>query len=130
MGLINGFTRGVLDDLQWLTASECTPDTGSRRDTYIESRFLDSTSWTTRGPATPLREGNLWTGAFTDDADRFALHYGRSLLGRPQRMLLTVESDGGEPCLLRHWRRISSASTRTLARLQPVSRPSPCHSGT
>ncbi|MCB9850720.1 MAG: endo-1,4-beta-xylanase [Phycisphaerales bacterium] len=85
----------LIDDLTWVTDANATPaKTGSlARTTYRESDFRTGDPWTPQGPADSTFTDGTWSYRFDDDHDACGLGYGRSILGKPQTLLLTVESD-------------------------------------
>jgi hypothetical protein len=87
----------LIDDVEWL--AELPGDSWQKTTTYIESSFTTDSDtqtlpWTTSGPQGVSLSGNTWTYRFTADQNTCGLHHGYSALGRPEALLITLDSDG------------------------------------
>lgn len=90
-----GDTTGtvLIDDLQWIDRGDVV-DSSVAEATYVEADFGASEKWPYDGAATGGFDAGEWRYAFTESRDVTIVHRDRSFLGQPQRMTLTVESDG------------------------------------
>ncbi len=83
-----------LDDVQWVFEPAPDREVAPARTTYIESDFTDVARWRCDEAAGGSFSEGTWNYRFTPEQSRTRLQRDRSLLGRPQKMMLTVESDG------------------------------------
>lgn len=84
----------LIDEVQWVYESSAA-DPGTRTTLYTESEFDAADGFSPGGGAAGTRYASgLWTYRFSDEQAGCRLHYGRSALGRPQALRLTLESDG------------------------------------
>lgn len=90
-----GNRRGelLIDDVQWVYRPEAD-DSHMRPATYTEATFADAEGWRCDGPAGTALHGRRWSCRFSENADRCYLRWGKSVLGKPRAMRLTVISDG------------------------------------
>ncbi|MBN2447128.1 MAG: beta-galactosidase, partial [Phycisphaerae bacterium] len=81
-----------IDEVKWLYS---VPPTTSEMAvaTYAESRFGED-NWRCEGPAGWRYDRNRWCGRFQGEQTTAGIHLGRSILGRPRALRLTVVSDG------------------------------------
>ncbi|MCP4246211.1 MAG: hypothetical protein GY778_04100 [bacterium] len=95
----------LIDDVQWVyqppsqpAPEQRTPAQGpdgtTHSATYLESDFGPADNWSYAGSTAGGFESNHWTYDFAAGSDRCALNRGRSILGRPTALRLTVISDG------------------------------------
>jgi len=82
-----------IDDVQWIYEGGVLTDTGWRTATYTETTFADDEGWTEPQPPETALRSQYWSYRFTDEQDRCSLSWGRSVLGQPVALRLTVESD-------------------------------------
>jgi hypothetical protein len=84
----------LIDDVAWRFADETAPS-ATRVATYLESDFLSGDPWKPSGPADATWEKATLDYQFVPGQDAVGLAYGRSILGKPQTMRLTVETSTG-----------------------------------
>ncbi len=87
-----------IDDVQWVFAPAAAAQT-ARVATCVESRFKPDDGWSADGRGS--YEAGRWSCRY-DDHETCNLHWGRSILGRPVTLRLTLESDGSGHELLAH----------------------------
>lgn len=83
----------LIDDVQWVYAITDDGRRGVGSSTYRESDFTSGDPWRVDGPADGGLSGRTWTYRFADQRDACGIGYGRSILGRPQKLILTIESE-------------------------------------
>ena len=83
----------LIDEVEWVYQPSVGDD-HTRTTSYTEGTFADAEGWSCEGPAGTTLRGRRWTCEFTDDAERCYLRWGKSALGKPQVLRLTVISDG------------------------------------
>ncbi len=84
----------LIDDVQWLFSDVATSGDDVASATFTESTFADSDGWSTHGSAGSSLTGQSWRYHFDGSATETHLHWGKSILGRPKALRLTVISDG------------------------------------
>jgi hypothetical protein len=82
-----------IDDVQWVYEAGVVADTGLRIATYTETTFADDEGWTEPQPPETGLRSQYWSYRFTDEQDQCSLTWGRSVLGQPVALRLTVEAD-------------------------------------
>lgn len=83
----------LFDDVQWVYK---LPDvvTGNATATYTESDFAADEPWFHEAATNGTYDHGTWRYAFSADRTETHLNRDRSLLARPRKLILTVESDG------------------------------------
>jgi hypothetical protein len=84
----------LIDDVQWVYEPTRPDDPRTRTATYTESTFASGDGWRCRGPAENKLDDNRWMYRFDEGRGRCSLRWGKSILGRPTAIRLTVQSDG------------------------------------
>jgi hypothetical protein len=90
-----GNKQGILriDDVQWIhDASASAAEQLMNTTTYTESAFTPEDRWTVDGPGTTDFAGQTLRYDFSE-GNRCRLNWGRSVLGQPQQLKLTISSD-------------------------------------
>lgn len=83
----------LIDDVQWVYDVSAFGRLDIFTSTYRESDFISGDAWRFDGPAKGDLAGRTWTYEFSEERDACGIGYGRSILGRPQKLIVTFESD-------------------------------------
>ncbi len=81
-----------IDDVEWIHTLDA--EDGTARATYVESEFQEPDPWNYSGAEGGAFQAGVWSYVLTEASSTSALRYEQGILGKPDALRLTVESDG------------------------------------